>query len=224
MIKKIVFFVYLSLIIFNLDIICKNEIITYNMNDNFTIELPQNFKLIDTLGQKAINCKIENGIIIISYMDSNNVNNPSIDDEKDLIKFYNGLQSGFTSKLKGNLISENLFKKDNLLIKKFEYKTSFDIEYKVITCYLIYLNGYTYIIQLWQLDLKDSSLKVQCNNFFSSIKFSQKYDFSNQQNFTDQSIYYKSGYLFGEIVTVIIIFGILFYIFKVIKNRIFKKK
>jgi len=186
----------------------------YKLEDGFTISLPENFTVTDTLGQRAIIAHIENGQILILKAPNKGKIDVSIKNESELIEFYKEFQRGLLKPSKGNLLNDNFFEIGKLKANKISYRVNTSEEPELRDALIVVLNNNIYVIQFLQLESKYNDIKVVRDKFFSSIKPSQTFSIKNQLTISAESStdIEKTAYNLGRIFGYVLIIGIFIFI------------
>lgn len=191
------------------------------VDKNLTVSLPQNYQITDTLSQRIIKVQVDNGLIYIAKTPDTGNFATNISNESGLNEYYQSLQKRIVNTSKGELLSSESIDLNKLKLTKFSYKVNTGDESQIHDCLALFLNGNTYLIQLWHLEVMSNELIETRDKLFASLKTSSSFNLKNQlSEFQGKSLAYKTGYLLGEFFAPIIIIGILaFFIFWIFKRK-----
>lgn len=194
------------------------KMIEYKIDDKLTINLPDNFMVFDTLGQRIIKSTFDNGLIIISKAAIDRKTSVNINDEKELIEFYNGIEKGVIGASQGDLISERIIEINKLKLTRFSYRAKMGEEIQIRDYLGLLLNDSIYSFHFWQLESKTSELKRKNEDFFISLKIKSGLSLKNQ--FTNgETSSYKLGYSIGRLFGYVFVLGTLALIIVLILKR-----
>jgi hypothetical protein len=173
----------------------------YKMDSNLTVNIPENFEIIDTLGQRIVRAQIDNGLIMIQRIPNKGETATSIQNKEELIKNYTGFQKGVVRSQNGKLLNQDFIEKDGLQVTQFSYSATMGEELQVRHCLTVFLNENWYTINFWELEALTNEMKNDRDKLFSSIKFLVGQSFKNQlSNSVEGSRGYKVGFLAGKIM------------------------
>ena len=190
------------------------------IDKNITISLPHNYQITDTLGQRLITAQVNNGLIFIQRIPKPDDPTFNISNKDQLDNYYNGLIKGTIKSSKGELLSSEFIKIIDFNLIKFSFKIKIGDELQIHDCLGLFLNGYTYLIQLWHLELISPELQNIRDNVFSSLKISSTATQKDQYIASSiQSSSFKTGYIIGKILGPILLIGIFAYLIYFFSKR-----
>ncbi|MGZ4034342.1 MAG: hypothetical protein ACXVPU_05500 [Bacteroidia bacterium] len=143
--------------------------VTCKVDKTLYIQLPENYKLQDTLEQRIVSAKIEMGLIVVSRIFNKNEYEVSLTNGKELVKYYQGVRIGAIKKQEGELIKEEIIKIKGLVAEKFSYKVTVGNEKQIRHFICFYVKNRTYAAQFCELESMTDEMKVQREKLFSSI-------------------------------------------------------
>jgi hypothetical protein len=193
--------------------------VDYKVDDNLSVNIPDDFEVIDTLGQHVIKAQIANALIMIQRIPNNGKTVTNIQDEKELKDAYIGFQKGFTKSQKGKILHQEFIEKDGLLLSRFACNATMGEEKQIRHCVVIFIKEHWYAIQFWEVESMTIELTKEREMLFSSIKLPTDLGLASQMsNSTEGSAAYKAGVLFGVLLGYTLIIGfvvwLIFWIFK----------
>ncbi len=180
--------------------------IDYMMDDNLTISVPENFELIDTLGQRIIRAPIDNALIMIQRIQNKGEGATVVHFAEDLTKAYEEFQNGFIRSQKGELKSQRWIEKDRVQFNEFSYYATWGEEKQLRHCMALFINDNWYVIQFWELESMTDELAAERERLFSSIKLPAGVSRENQTsnggnaNGEQQTSACQVGYFWGIIL------------------------
>ena len=80
----------------------------YQVDSTLTLMLPDNYEVRDTLGQRVVTSRVDNGIIIISILPNGGQTAINVQSEQELIKSYKDMRQGIINSQSGQLIKEEI--------------------------------------------------------------------------------------------------------------------
>nr|WP_315257773.1 hypothetical protein [uncultured Flavobacterium sp.] len=193
------------------------NLVTYKIDENFSIAMPQNLEISDTLQQKVIKGFLDNSIVIITK----NIQKDTIvtiESVEDLMKYYDGAQEGILNSSKGKLLRKKIISIQGLKFLNFSTETSISGEQKLWDNYLLFLNNYTYVLVFIHSADNAEKFNIQKEKIISSFKFRKGLSIKNQfNNYESSSRAFLWGELTGKVIFYLIIFGAI--VFLIYKNR-----
>lgn len=163
-------------------------LVNYSLDQNISLNLPTDIVTNDTLGQRAINAQVgDNFIIVTKPLKKDTL--VTVENENDLIKFYNGAKKGFVKSSKGEIVEEKIITIENLKLLKLKVKAAV-LGNMYMTSYMLFLDNYLYSIQF----VSPEQIHPLESEIISSIKFKNGLNLENQLNkYPESSRAYKLG-------------------------------
>lgn len=182
----------------------------YKIDDNLTVQIPENFEVIDTLGQTIIKALIDNALIMVQRIPNKGEGATNIQNKEELLENYTGFQEGFVESQDGELISQQSVEQDGLQLTKFEFYANMGEERHIRRCLTVFLNDYWYTIQFWEVEAMSDELTKEREMLFSSLRFKAGLSLDNQMSDSvEGSRAYRFGYIFGKAIGYIFIVAII---------------
>lgn len=208
--KKLKMKYYLIIVLTMLCFMSKAQEI-YELNENLTIGLPNNYEVTDTLGQKLISAQFDYSFVLIQKINNSGEMSVSIANEEELDEYYLGFKNGILKSTKGELVSSEFFYKGTLKLYRFSCRVPLE-ENQIRDYVVLFLNNQTYSLSYSQLESMVAELEPERTSFFSSLKAEGEYSLEDQMT-PNKSQGYKRGYLIGQIlgfliILILIIFGL----------------
>ncbi|MCS3868417.1 hypothetical protein J3D55_001333 [Chryseobacterium ginsenosidimutans] len=192
------------------------NLIRYDVSENISIKIPDNFNVEDTLQQNVVKAFVGDDIIMIikpkkgiSY---------DMESEEDLIKFYNGFQKGMLEKTKGKIIDKKITEINGLKFLQASFNTTISGEPKIWDNFTVLLNNYPHSFIFIRSNETDKNFTDLEQKIISSIKFGKGITLQNQFNNDEVKLTaYKTGEVIGRLLVYALIIGII--IFFIRKSR-----
>jgi len=112
----------------------------YKIDSNLTVQIPENFEVMDTLGQHIIRARVDNALIMIQRIPNKGEQVTNIQDKSDLIENYKGFQNGIIESQKGKLKNQEIIEKDGLQLIRFSYYATMGEEKQIRHCLGVFIN------------------------------------------------------------------------------------
>ena len=181
--------------------------IDYMMDDNLTISVPEDFVLMDTLGQRIVQARIDNALIMIQRI--KNDGETVVYFAENLTKAYEDFQDGMIRSQKGELKSQQWIEESRVLFNEFSYYATLGEEKQLRHCRALFINDNWYAIQFWEVESMTDELAPEREKLFSSIKLPAGVSRENQTSSGGgkaigerKSTAYELGY-YGAIIVII---------------------
>lgn len=174
-----------------------------------TINLPDNYKTMDTLGQRMTSAKTDHGMIIISILPIAGQTTNTIQSEDELIKSYKEIEKGGIDEQQGQLIKDEIFENSGLKMIRFSCKASPNGERQIRHCVLAFVNEKFYSVIFAEVESRTNETSAAREKLFSSMRFAPNLGLKNQMS--DKSKETKEeaqGRLLGYITIFALIAGI----------------
>lgn len=181
----------------------------YQVDSTLTITIPDNFEITDTLGQRVITSQVDNGLILITALENKGKTAINVQNEKELIDYYNGFQQGAINSQKGELIKDEIIEMNGLRLSRFSFRATMGDEKQIRHCLTVFVNNKIYSINFWELESMTDEMASTREGLFSSIKFPTTLTIKNQMSYSiEGSRTYSVSYFIGQIVGYILIFAV----------------
>lgn len=174
---------------------------TYPFDHNLSVDIPENFDIIDTLGQHIVRAQIDNALIMVQRLPGTAETTTTISDKAELIKYYKGFQEGLVRSHEGKLIKQNFEERDGLHTTQFSYRAAMGDEEHIRYCFAIFLNENWYSVHFWEIAGLTDELQTDRDKLFSSIRFPPGQTLENQLTGTPE---YRLGYKVGKVLAYVI--------------------
>jgi hypothetical protein len=178
----------------------------YQVDSVLTLKLPDNYKIIDTLGVKVITAAIENAVVSVSILQNAGENALSIKDEKELLRWYEGFKKGYIKTNHGQLIKDQIIEASGLKMIRFSFQAETAGEKQLRHCIAVIVNDKTYAINFTEVESLSGEMAKTRDLVFSSMKFSNGLGLNNQLSTkgSDERAY-NQGLLLGKITVGLVI-------------------
>lgn len=145
-----------------------------------TINLPDNYKTRDTLGQHLISAQTDNGMIIISTLPNAGETAINVQSEDELIRSYKEIEKGAIIEQQGQLIKDEIFENSGLKMIRFSCKASMHGEWQIRHCVLAFINEKMYSVIFAEVESMTNEVSATREKLFSSMKFAPNLGLKNQ--------------------------------------------
>jgi len=183
--------------------------IDYKFDENLTVAVPNNLKVVDKNGQHLINGVIGNADAMVMVQTIPNIgqNAALITDRDDLIEQYKRYAEGVGKKV-GSLMTREFLELDKLTAMRISLsETPSDRNY-VRHYVVVLLKEKWYLIQFWELEGLGETLQNERDKFFTSVRFTPGLRLTHQLSFgTGKSLSYEAGQLIRELLFYLLVFG-----------------
>jgi len=178
----------------------------YRIDSTVSLMLPDNYKVIDTLGQRLITAQVENGLIILGIQPNVGKNTFHIENDDDLIKAYKGFEKGYIGELNGQLVTEEIIETSGLKMTRFLYRAAVQDEQQLRHCLTVFVNEKMYSFDFWEPESMTKEAEADRNKLFSSLKFIPNLGPNNQiTNKANEDRAYNQGLLMGKITALVLV-------------------
>lgn len=185
------------------------RLIPYQVSDDISINIPQEFSITDTLGQSLIKASVEDEIILI--MKSEKKVDAYIEDKDELLKFYEGYYNGMLDQSKGKSISKEFVKINGLYFLKSSFRTKISGADNIWNNYILLLNKIPYTFLMISTP-ENNRVEFFEKEIINSIKFKKNLTSKNQMNTNEEdSQAYKIGEFVGKFFIYALIGGLFVY-------------
>ncbi|HEY0030947.1 MAG TPA: hypothetical protein VGC65_09335 [Bacteroidia bacterium] len=145
------------------------EQIDYEVDSLFTVRIPKDYFVKDTLGTVVVSADVSQARILITTVPKTEltlfVRNPG-----ELIGYYRGVQAGVINETNGKLVSETVEHVNKLKLWRFSYVAIIGEEQQLRDNLLLFLNGKTYCIQFVQLESMKEEKEWEREKLFASLR------------------------------------------------------
>jgi hypothetical protein len=178
----------------------------YKVDENLTVRIPDNFEVMDTLGQHIISARIDNALIMVQRIPNKGEQATNIQDKSELIENYKGFQNGIIQSQNGRLKDQEIIEKDELQLIQFSYYATMGEERQVRHCLGLFINESWYAVHFWEVEARTVELTKDREKLFTSVKFPAGSSLKNQMsNSIERSPSYNWGFLIGKTLGYILI-------------------
>jgi hypothetical protein len=186
------------------------EWMEFQLDSTLSLAIPDNYKVVDTLGQRVINAQIDNGLILVMKLPNKGQTAINVQNEKELVNSYTGFQDGLIGSHKGELIKGEIIETGGLKCIQFSYRARMGDENQIRHCLGIFVNENMYAINFWELESMTKEMAPQRERLFSSIKLPNSLGLKNQMsNSIEGGKGFRTGFFLGKVLGYILIFGTL---------------
>lgn len=215
-------FYYCAFILFFINFSTKSfgqQLVPYQISKDVSIQIPQEFIIVDTLDQNIIRATLEDEVLLI--INSGKKSASSIEDRDELLKFYEDFQTGMLDETKGELITKSFIQINGLYFLKSSFRTKISSTDKIWHNYLLLLDKTSYTFILMGSPGNTKNTKFFEEKIIPSIKFRKGLNRENQFNTnTEDSPAYNIGKLAGTLSVYGLAGGlILFFILRKRKSK-----
>jgi hypothetical protein len=185
----------------------------HKFDDNMSLEIPENFIVIDTAGQRIVRAQIDNALIMIQRIPNKGDHAINISSKAELIESYEGFQKGFMNSQDAKLLKQKVEERDGLQLYRFSCSATMDEERQIRHSLVVFLNEHWYAVHFWEVEALTNELQKERTKLFSSVKFVPGLSMQNQLSYSlEASKSYKIGYLAGKYFFIVLIAGIVIFI------------
>lgn len=175
--------------------------IEYKVDSTLTVTIPDNYQVRDTLGQRVITSRVDDGLIIISILPNTGQTAINVQNEKELIDSYKNMREGFIESQGGQLIEETIIDNGGLKLNRFSFRATMGEERQIRHSVSAFVNETSYSINFWEAESMTNEMTGDREKLFSSIKFPTNLGLTNQMsNAIEGTRSYNIGYLFGKLL------------------------
>lgn len=176
------------------------NLVPYKVSEDVSINMPENYKVTDTLTQKITKGTIDNAVVIVMKSIQKDTTT-TIESKEDLLTYYKEAQKGFLTGLKGKFLKREFLEIDKKIVLKLNCEKVINGKTQYFENYMFILNNYTYTLMFVSLLPNDTNLESQKGKILASLKFKPGLTIHNQFNKYDESTFaYKLGKLIGAFV------------------------
>jgi hypothetical protein len=173
----------------------------YKVDSILMVTIPDNYQVRDTLGQRVITSRVDNGLILISVLPNTGQTAINVQNEKDLIDSYKNMREGFIESQHGQLIEEKIIDISGLKLIRFSFGATMGEEKQIRHCVSLFIKEKTYSINFWEAESITNEKTADREKLFSSIKFQANLGLKNQMsNAIEGTRSYNLGYITGKIL------------------------
>jgi hypothetical protein len=184
------------------------EWMDYTFDENLTIKIPENYVIIDTVGQHIVRAQIDNALIMIQRISNKGEHAVNISNKADLIESYEGFQKGFMNSQDVKLLKQNVEERDGLQVCQFSCSATMGEERQIRHILVAFLNEHWYAIQFWEVEALSNDLRSERMKLFSSVRFAFGLSLENQLSYSlEASQSYRLGYLLGKYIWFLLLAG-----------------
>ena len=87
---------------------CGQQWIDYRLDSTMTVVIPDNYRVVDTMGLRVITAQSDNGLVLVTKLANKGHIAINVQNETELIKSYTGFQEGLIGSHKGTLIESEI--------------------------------------------------------------------------------------------------------------------
>lgn len=181
----------------------------YQVDSILTLTIPENYKVTDTLGQRIITARIDNGMIQVFALANEGEIATNVKNEGELIRFYKGFTKGYINSQHGQAIKDEIVENSGLKMIRFSYKASMNGELQIRHCLSVFVNEKMYAVNFWEIESMTNDMSAPRERLFSSLKFPPNLGLKNQMtNKGEEERAVKQGELIGKITIFGLIIGL----------------
>ena len=189
------------------------EWVDYKPDSVLTISIPEDYQLIDTMGQRIARAYIDNGLIIVLKMANQGEAMTTVESEDGLVQFYKNFRQGFIRSHHGELLDDEIIDKNGLKLIRFSYRASVSNERQIRHCVTLLVNETIYALNFWEVESKAGELRNTKEKFYSSMRTRAGLTIEDQMSHHGQgSQAYLAGDLFGKILFFGLVFGVIIFL------------
>jgi hypothetical protein len=153
----------------------------YQLDSTLAMELPDNYKVVDTLGQRLISAQVPNGLISVLVIRNEGEMKTNIQTENELLDTYKGFRSGLINAQKGQLVEEKILEKNGLKSIRISYRVTVGNEIQLRHSLGVFVNGKMYAINFIEIESMTKEMAPVREKLFSSLIFPANSSFENQK-------------------------------------------
>ena len=158
----------------------------YIIDNNLTLNFPENYTITDTMDQKVIMAQLDYGLVMITTMENKGQYEIAVTDENDLRDEYKTFRKGILRSARGRLIAEGPLKKDGVTFWNFSYSAKMGDVKQTRYCQILLLNKHIYTINFWEAKDKSQEMSPLREKLFSSVLVPKGLGLQNQLNLIDE--------------------------------------
>ncbi|WP_262151611.1 hypothetical protein [Chryseobacterium foetidum] len=195
------------------------KLIPYQFSNDLSIDFPQEFSIADTLGQKVIQSALGDDLILV--MQPTDKINDYLEDQSELLKFYESFLKGMVDKSKGKLIKKELVTINGFHFFKSSFSTKITGTENIWTNYVLLLNQIPYSFLLISPSENGENTAFFEKKIINSIKIKNNLTAQNQFNTNQED---SQAYKIGKLIGSLCFYGLIgaMIVFFIVKDR--KKK
>ena len=156
------------------------DLVEKKIDDNVSLNLPENTITKDTLGRHLMISQLLNGLIIITKAELNTA--IVIPNNKKLKSSYSAFQRGVLKGLKGTSISEEILTIHDIKVSLMKCTATVNNEFKHVDSYGLFLENHYYSITFQEAEPLDENFAEQKEKIISSLRF--KTGLTNENQFS----------------------------------------
>lgn len=189
------------------------EWVDYKPDSVLTVSIPEDYQLIDTMGQRIARAYIDNGLIIVLKMANQGPAIATVESKDGLVQFYKNFRQGFIKSHHGELLDEEIFDKNGLKLIRFSYRASISNERQIRHCVALLVNETIYSLNFWEVESKAGELRNTKEKFYGSMRTHAGLTIDDQMSHNGQrSQAYRAGYLFGKMLFFGLVLGVIIFL------------
>ncbi|MEJ0034065.1 MAG: hypothetical protein WDO15_28705 [Bacteroidota bacterium] len=192
--------------------------VKHKLDENLTVTIPENFEPYDTLGTRNVKAQIDNALVLIQSLPNKGENATNIPSREELLKAYKGFQDGVIKVQHGTLVSQDFEVREGLQVTRFTFTATMGDEKQIRHYLVVFLNEYWYTVTFWEVDGMSNDLQPLRDQLFESIELpkglSVKNQFSNAAGSQSDRIVAFTEKLFGKVIFIGLIVGLVYLVFK----------
>jgi hypothetical protein len=135
----------------------------------FSINIPEGFDEYEASGQKYARSIIGDNVVLVSK--SIEKNTVTIQNESNLIEYYNGIKRGISKSIVEDYLENNIIEVNGLKLLKLKYKMLIENNLKIFDTTIISLNDYTYSVMFISSPEEDFNFKQKRDEILATLKF-----------------------------------------------------
>ena len=193
------------------------NLVPYKVSEDVSINIPENYKVTDTLTQKITKGTIDNAVVIVMKSIQKDTTT-TIESKEDLLIYYKEAQKGFLTGLKGKFLKREFLEIDKKIVLKLNSVREIQGNTEYFENYMFILNNYTYTLMFVSAIPNDQNLESQKTKILASLKFKPGLTIQNQFNKYEESSY---AYKLGKLVGAFLVYGafVAGLVYLIIRNR-----
>jgi hypothetical protein len=197
----------------------------FKMDSVLTVLLPEDYKVMDTLGQHLVRAAVENGIIILSVLTHEGKMAISMRDAGELITYYRDMSQGLIHAQGGELMSDTIVEKNGLKLIQFSFRALSGEERQLRHCVAAFVKNKTYVLSFWELESMTNEMSEVRQTVLGSFQLNENVLPSDQQpvDKMERSLSYRIGYRIGQLIAPFTLLGVIIILVILIRKKMKRK-
>jgi hypothetical protein len=199
--------------------VCNGQQWVENQIDSvFAVSMPDEYDVVDTLGQQVLRAEVPGGLIMVMVMENNGNLAINVNNEKELRETYKGFQQGMIKAQGGEMIGDEIRYINGLTFSLFSYHATLGNEKQVRYCLFGYVNKKTYAVNFWELESMTSEMAAVREQLFKSVRLAETVTKTDQYLCVRERFLVHAGYWIGYLLVPALVIFALVYVVRRLKS------